>query len=372
MLVCGAPRGRTCRERWRSKGADRTVCWQDTTTHGAWLMGLPQRPVVLFLCAGPPWEGDVEAAGRSLGVSVLPIDTLRGGPQHDITRREVREALARLCSRPLAADTACVVAAHMAPPCRSFSPLNKWRGLRTIDDPEGSRAPVEYKEYLETENAVIAAAVELADILLALGRPVTFENPPSRHVEGTAWFWREMRDSASLWMVGAMRRLVDRHAMVQATAPMCVFGSEYLKYFTLLASVDLAAEVEWLGRQSCPGTGRHAAHQPARGRSASGESHARLAGRYPAGLNVWLLRILATGRMPMGGGGAWGSGSVRCDGDADGRSDGLPRGGVHDEEVGVFGERDFEEQSAEQGTRGDVVGCCVGCGPRHVLGGGGK
>lgn len=251
---------------------------------------------MLFVCAGPLWDGDVEAAARGVGVSVFAIDPLRAGEGHDVTRDVVLGELRTLCLRPLCEGVSCVVAAHMAPPCRSFSPLNKWRGLRTRSDPDGRAAPVEYGAYIERENAIIAAVVEVADILLAQGRTVTFENPPDRRAPGQPWHWAEMEHMASLWVTPAVRGLAEKHALVCATAPMCIFGSEYLKYFTLLAPPWLAEDISWLASSGCPGTGEHARHTPARGRSASGDSHARLAGRYPLRMNEWLLSMLARSR----------------------------------------------------------------------------
>lgn len=113
---------------------------------------IPWGPFVLFVCAGPLWEGNVEAAAASMGVPVLAVDPLRGGDGHNITRSAVLEALRGLCARPVHADVPCVVAAHMAPPCRSFSHLNRWRGLRTRCEPESAVAPVDYSEYIARDD----------------------------------------------------------------------------------------------------------------------------------------------------------------------------------------------------------------------------
>ena len=122
----------------------------------------PEEPFVLVVCAGPAWEGDAKAAARCVGVPVLLVDPLRGGEQHDITRPDVRAALRALCALPVELSSPCVVGAHFATPCRSFSPLNKWRGLRTRNDHVGARAPPEYMEYLRVENAIIEGAADLA------------------------------------------------------------------------------------------------------------------------------------------------------------------------------------------------------------------
>lgn len=36
-------------------------------------------------------------------------------------------ALRDLCERPVSPGTSCILTAHVATPCRSFSPLNAWR-----------------------------------------------------------------------------------------------------------------------------------------------------------------------------------------------------------------------------------------------------
>ncbi|KAL3927322.1 MAG: hypothetical protein SGPRY_002874 [Prymnesium sp.] len=130
---------------------------------GARLTDVPPRPFVLIICAGPVWDGDAGAASRQTGIPVLLVDPLRGGTAHDISLAGVRQELRGLCSRPIDGGSACVLAAHFATPCRSFSPLNRWRGLRTIDDPEGSAAPAEYADNIATEIAIIEAAVALAE-----------------------------------------------------------------------------------------------------------------------------------------------------------------------------------------------------------------
>ena len=144
-------------------------------------------------------------------------------------------------------------------------------------------------------------AVRLARVLLASGRLASFENPPDLGEEGRPWHWPAMAGIACLWVTRPIRELRMEFGLRAATAPMCVFGSEYLKYFTILAPPEMQADLDWLGRQRCPATGAHARHTPARGRNAAGVSHAGLAGRYPSRLNVWLLRVLTAGRLAAEG-----------------------------------------------------------------------
>lgn len=269
------------------------ACAQDTAAPAICLMDVPSRPFVLVVCAGPAWTGDMAAASREVGVPVLLVDPLRGGADHDITRAMVEAALVDLCRRPISATAPCVLAAHFAPPCRSFSPLNKWRGLRTRDDPDGVDAPLGYRQYIHTENAIIRVVMRLAEILLRSDRPVTIENPPDLAEAGRPWYWPAMRENACLWVMEPVRSLRDAFGMLTATAPMCAFGSTYLKYFTILASHNVRVDLEWMATLSCSGAGRHAEHTPARGRDSSGVSHASAAGRYPRRLNTWLLRALS-------------------------------------------------------------------------------
>ena len=267
-------------------------CSQDTADPAIVWPDVPQGPFVLVVCAGPEWTGDMEAASREVGAPVFLIDPLRGGGAHDITRAAVEAALVVLCGRSFTDTAPCVLAAHFAPPCRSFSPLNKWRGLRTRSDPEGEAAPFGYREYIRTENAIIRVVLRLAEMLLRSGRPVTVENPPDLAEIGRPWYWPAMQDIACLWVMTRVRELRETFDLRAATAPMCAFGSEYLKYFTILASPALQDDLSWLAALRCSGVGRHAEHTPAKGRAASGVSHAARAGRYPRHLNMWLLRAL--------------------------------------------------------------------------------
>lgn len=101
-----------------------------------------------------------------------------------------------------------------------------------------------------------------------------------------------MAHLASLWDTAAVRELRRSTPMVSATASMCSFGSDYRMFFTILASVALAGEVDHLRGRLCPRTGVHAQHPPARGYDAWGKSRAAQAGRYPPDLYRWLLRSL--------------------------------------------------------------------------------
>ncbi|KAL3929194.1 MAG: hypothetical protein SGPRY_002057 [Prymnesium sp.] len=169
-------------------------------------------------------------------------------------------------------------------------------GVEGFEDDEGSRglagAEGLYAGYIAQEDAIIQSAVVLAELLLQPGRPVSFENPPDVTVVGMPWSWPAMRHTASLWVMPQVQRLQCTYGLLAATAPMCAFGSEYLKYFTLLASPSQAADLSELSLLVCSREGRHACHAPARGRTADGQSRSALAGRYPRALNVWLLWAL--------------------------------------------------------------------------------
>lgn len=57
-----------------------------------------------------------------------------------------------------------------------------------------------------------------------------------------------------------MVRLRERFGLLQATAPMCAFGSAYLKYFTLIESPSMGADLDSLACRVCTKEGAHARH----------------------------------------------------------------------------------------------------------------
>ncbi|KAL3915656.1 MAG: hypothetical protein SGPRY_007137 [Prymnesium sp.] len=89
------------------------------------------------------------------------------------------------------------------------------------------------------------------------------------------------------WITDPVRRLRERFALVTATAAMCDFGSEYLKYFTMTPP-SMADDLAWLVPSLHGGweDERHASHTPARGRDSRGKPHARSVERYPERLNL--------------------------------------------------------------------------------------
>lgn len=259
-------------------------------------------PVVLWLCAGRAHRDDITAVADARGVRVLPIDILRGGPAHDIRRAAVSQELRQLCAASLADGRPVVVAAHIASPCRSFSPLNAGLRLRTVDSPDGDHAPADFDAYIRAENAIIAECTFVASTLMERGSPVTWENSPVLGRKGVPWYWKDRRDCASLWHTTALRRLAAEYPVTRVTAAMCRFGSKYRKYFTILAPTRMQSTLTPLVGRWCPGVGaRHACHPPAQGFDQRGVSRATEAGQYPRALNEFLLdALMIEGGWPAG------------------------------------------------------------------------
>ena len=156
--------------------------------------------MVLVLFAGPRRDGDATDAAAELGIPLLAVDLALGGAFHDVLQERVRDDLRHICNE------GTVVAAHFAPPCRSYSPLNAHLCLRSKTDPEGEDAPLSHRAYISRENTLSRFTCELAGILVARGAPVTIENSPDLSEEGKPWHWGAMGHLASLWDTSAGSR----------------------------------------------------------------------------------------------------------------------------------------------------------------------
>lgn len=258
-------------------------------------------PFILVLFAGPRHEDDIARRARRAGIRVLCVDVLRGGGQHDVRNAVVKGKLLRHCASKEAGGTALARAAHVASPCRSFSPLLHELGLRSRDDPMGTRAPRAFSEYIERENSIIEFSVEIARALLRRGCPVLWENPPPLWERHKPWWWAERQHMASLWDMPWLVELQREFDLVRETAPMCMFGAKYRKYFSILGPRSVEGRLASMGALRCSGEGSHSNHPPACGVDESGQSRAKLAGRYPASLNDFILETLASVASLQGG-----------------------------------------------------------------------
>lgn len=265
------------------------------------VLGLaPSGSCILFLCSGPARIDDAQSVAARQGILVWPIDKYQGGESHNILRDDVRAAIRHACLSVEAGGSGLVRAAHLASPCRSFSPLRVDCPLRLVDDPMGKEAPEEFQSYIQAENKIIKFCAEIFDILVDRSCPVTWENPPDLSQQGTPWHWPERAHLASLWHTPVIARLRARSPMVTVTAAMCRFGSAYRKYFTILAPAYLQAALAVLENKHCPASDDHAHHLPAIGCTADGSSHAELSGRYPCLLNAAILQVLTWQPRPSG------------------------------------------------------------------------
>lgn len=239
-------------------------------------LGVFYEPFMLCVCAGHAHPADIVQAGRVEQVRVVPVDILRGGHDHDLCRPEVQAELVRLCRSGI------VASAHFATDCRTFSPLNEDVGFRVPPDADGAFAPQAFRRYIDQQNAMIVLCVTLATILLGSARPVSWENPPRLDEVGTDWHWPEMAQRvSSLWQTSWVCCLEASFPVARVTASMCMFGSVYRKYFSLLMSCQFASFTRTLSAMRCPGVGAHACHPPARGVDAEGNFHSERAGDIP-------------------------------------------------------------------------------------------
>lgn len=268
---------------------------------------VPTSPCILFLFSGPARNGDAVSLGLLRDLYVWAVDKHQGGEQHDVLRPGVRDAIRHACLSVEAGGSGVVRAAHLASPCRSFSPLRVDLPLRLVDDPMGDDAPLEFQAYIKRENLLISFCAEIFRAMVERSCPVTWENPPDLSVPDTPWFWPERAHLASLWHTPVVARIRAEAPTVTVTAAMCRFGSPYRKYFTLLAPAYMQRALIPFADMFCPANGAHRWHVPAKGTSEQGESHAENAGQYPPLLNAALLDALSwqpsqpgSGALPPG------------------------------------------------------------------------
>jgi hypothetical protein len=107
---------------------------------------------------------------------------------------------------------------------------------------------------------------------------------------GLPWHWPEMAARvSSIWDTPWIHALEARFDLATVTAPMCMFGSRFRKYFTLLIPRYMLPTFSWLVGLFCPQCGTHVTHEPAWGVDALGRSRAALAGRYPLDLHYLIF-----------------------------------------------------------------------------------
>lgn len=257
-------------------------------------IGAGADPFILILFSGPTRPGDIAERAAAIGLRVICVDTQQGGDKHDIHDSRTQTDILRHCNSKRDGGTELVTAAHIATPCRSFSPLLHHYGLRSTTDPMGAQAPPEWKAYISRENALVEFSAIVARTLLSRSCIVTWENPPPLDSAGDPWHWPERSHISSIWHTPILRKLTSDFGLLRATAPMCMFGGRYRKYFSLLGPPSISSVLAELDQLRCPGTGSHQQHLPAYGLNASGDSNSRLSGLYPTRLNDFILRALTT------------------------------------------------------------------------------
>ena len=247
------------------------------------LFGVLSGPVLLVVCVGEAHEDDAEHAAKAMDIRILTIDKALKD-SHNVLHPSVQRELIRLC------DSDAVASAHFGTDCRSFSPLNADLALRPPGDPTGSSAPYSFRTYIDQQNAVIDFCALLVALLMRRERPFTWENSPSLFAPGTPWHWPEMAARvSSIWDTPWILALEARFDLTRVTAPMCMLGGRFRKYFTLLIPRCMLPTFSWLVGLVCPGVGAHAEHEPAWGMDDLGRSRATLAGRYPLDMHYLIF-----------------------------------------------------------------------------------
>ena len=173
---------------------------------------MPATDFLVYLGGGKARDGDLEAHAREHNLAVVNIDTKHGGYGHNLTRREVTQALVRLASHP---RCRCVVVSI---------PCGTWSALRYVKPgPDVLRRLPHHAEGIPREdrtlpkkvtlaNTMLDNAIEVVDAACEHGADAMFESPVSRDANSPhAINGRE--DHASMWSYPALGRLAARRGM---------------------------------------------------------------------------------------------------------------------------------------------------------------
>eukprot|EP00327_Prymnesium_parvum_P050785 CAMPEP_0205902498 /NCGR_PEP_ID=MMETSP1083-20121108/28250_1 /ASSEMBLY_ACC=CAM_ASM_000430 /TAXON_ID=97485 /ORGANISM="Prymnesium parvum, Strain Texoma1" /LENGTH=262 /DNA_ID=CAMNT_0053268103 /DNA_START=1135 /DNA_END=1924 /DNA_ORIENTATION=+ len=101
---------------------------------------------------------------------------------------------------------------------------------------DGLTCPPAFATYVGQQNSMIALCTTIATIMCCTDRGFTWENPPDlRGPPHLPWAWPDMgRSVSSVWQTSWLVSLRRSFDLVQLHSAMCMFGSEYRKFFVLL------------------------------------------------------------------------------------------------------------------------------------------
>ena len=271
-------------------------------THRAAPRGMRSRTVLVLFSGSYSRPDGLAAFLARYGLSCVMVDsdTANGGDEaDDILRDSFYESLLQRCH---AGEFFAVFA---APPCSTFSVARFF----PKDDGSPGAPPVRDREHIRgfpvpppahaKELAIANRTVQrtVAVLLSALGSGAEFclENPIDRGDDSTPHFIDARH--GPIWLMPEMLALSSVASTESVSFPLCAFGAPVQKLTTLMATPRLAALLRPLGSLRCT----HVTHASNVGGSqVDGNWTSAAHAAYPADLNLYLARVLASLVLPVG------------------------------------------------------------------------
>ena len=247
--------------------------------------------IVLNLFSGPYRREDgLTAELQSAGYKVIQIDNSNkdgGGRDNDVLNdyffNSVRSDAANGKFR-------CVFA---APPCSTFS-ISRFFDYKGKDDSDRGPPVLRDKDHilgrpdvaerhlteLRRANAVVHRCAAIIEAVADSGGSFVIENPACRSdPSNPITYMPQLSKHGSLWQMPEIKRIETKYAAETVTFAMCMLGSPWQKYTSLLFSPDLAPSLSYLSKLCCSHT--KGEHQLLAGKTDTGEWLSTKAAAYP-------------------------------------------------------------------------------------------
>ena len=235
-------------------------------------------------------DNGLSAALRDRGYKVMDVDnsaTNGGGHEHDINNDQFFASLLNM------AKNGHFRAVFTAPPCSTFSVSRFFdfkgkdghdKGPPIVRDRDNicglPDVPPAHLKELRTANAIVARSIAITNEVANSGGSFCIENPADRGDKtNLITYDPNLKQHGPLWLMPEILELAKTHNAQSVTFALCMFGSPFQKYTTLLFSPDLNPGLSPLAKQCCSHTPEQ--HEALVGKADDGHWKSAHAAAYP-------------------------------------------------------------------------------------------
>lgn len=238
----------------------RIVGWMLTGLGGAVLMPLiesgptinKQLPVVILFAGKQTGRASNSSLGvqiRKMGVPAEEWDNSEGADFQDLSVPAIQNPILRNLRNGRHSGM------HAGPVCTTFSIVND-EHLRSLEEPRGrSDLSVEQRKRVEYGNVLADFAIEACWAAYAGGTSFTLEFPSFRgavYQRPARAYWPEKAGYPTILHFERLQQLIDASGARVVTFPLCLLGSPFQKYVSLVVwPPDLARLFESVDGQEC-------------------------------------------------------------------------------------------------------------------------